>query len=144
MSAKRYEPFNDISKGFDLVNSIINTLNEEKEPQETFDFRPKVNSRETEEAYSLEVELPGVQKENVEINLDGKVLSISGERSIKEGIKEEEYQKVESHYGLFSRSFTLPEKVDSENIGAKFENGVLEISIPKLTVEKASKKIEIQ
>lgn len=101
MSVKRYEPFNDIRKSFDLVNSIINTINEERKPEETMDFRPKVNTRETEESYHLEVELPGVKKEDVDINVDGNVLSISGERNVRAEVKDEDYHKIESRYGLF-------------------------------------------
>ena len=144
MSAKRYEPFNDIRKSFDLVNTIINTINEETKSEDTSAFRPKVNTRETNESYHLEVELPGVKKEDVDINVDGNVLSISGERNVREEVKDEDYQKIESPYGLFSRSFTLPEKVDTGNIEAGFENGILEISIPKLKVDTSSKKIEIK
>ncbi|HHS93061.1 MAG TPA: Hsp20/alpha crystallin family protein, partial [Campylobacterales bacterium] len=128
MLAKRYEPFNDIRRSFDLVNTIINTINEEQTAEKTMDFRPKVNTRETEENYHLEVELPGVKKEDVDISVDGNVLTISGERNVREEVKDEDYHKVESRYGLFSRAFTLPEKVDTANIEAGFENGILEIS----------------
>ncbi|CAA6804923.1 MAG: Heat shock protein Hsp20 [uncultured Sulfurovum sp.] len=116
MLAKRYEPFNDIRKSFDLVNAIINNYSEEQNKQEIMDFRPKVNTRETEASYHIEVELPGVKKEDVEIKVDGNVLTISGERNVREEVKDEDYHKVESRYGLFSRSFTLPEKVDTGNI----------------------------
>ena len=146
MLVKRYEPFNDIRKSFDLVNAIINTIGEQStaEQQEVVDFRPKVNTRETDEAYHIEVELPGVKKKDVDISVDGNVLTISGERNVRDEVKDEDYHKVESRYGIFSRSFTLPEKVDIENIEAEFVNGVLEIAIPKLKVDNSSKKIEIK
>ncbi len=146
MLVKRYEPFNDIRRSFDLVNAIINTIGEQATAQQEHivDFRPKVNTRETEDAYHIEVELPGVKKSDVDISVDGNILTISGERNIKEEFKEEDYHRVESRYGVFSRSFTLPEKVDIENIEAEFVNGVLEITIPKLKVDNSSKKIEIK
>ena len=146
MLVKRYEPFNDIRKSFDLVNAIINTIGEQStaEQQEVVDFRPKVNTRETDEAYHIEVELPGVKKKDVDISVDGNVLTISGERNVRDEVKDEDYHKVESRYGLFSRSFTLPEKVDISNIEAEFVNGILEIAIPKLKVDTSSKKIEIK
>jgi HSP20 family protein len=144
MLVKRYEPFNDIRKSFDLVNAIINTIGEQSTEQEVVDFRPKVNTRETEENYHIEVELPGVKKENVDIQVDGNVLTISGERNVREEVKDEDYHKVESRYGLLSRSFTLPEKVDVSNIEAEFKDGILEVSIPKLKVDTSSKKIEIK
>ncbi len=144
MLVKRYEPFNDIRKSFDLVNAIMNSMGEQTNEQEMVDFRPKVNTRETEENYHIEVELPGVKKENVDIQVDGNVLTISGERNIRDEVKDEDYHKVESRYGLFSRSFTLPEKVDVSNIEAKFKDGILEVAIPKLKVDTSSKKIEIK
>jgi HSP20 family protein len=144
MLAKRYEPFNDIRKSFDLVNAIMNSMTEERNSNEDIDFRPLVNTREADERYHIEVELPGVKKENVDINVDGNVLKISGERNVREEVKDEDYHKVESRYGLFSRAFTLPEKVDISNIEAEFVNGILEITIPKLKVDESTKKIEIK
>jgi HSP20 family protein len=144
MLVKRYAPLNNIQKSFDLVNAIINSVNEQTTEQDMVDFRPKVNTRETEENYHIEVELAGVKKENVDIKVDGNVLTISGERSVREEVKDEDYHKVESRYGLFSRSFTLPEKVDIGNIQAEFENGMLEVTIPKLKVDTSSRKIEIK
>ncbi len=145
MIVKQYTPFNDIRKSFDLVNTIINTIGEQAaSEQEVVDFRPKVNTRETEDNYHIEVELPGVKKENVDIKVDGNVLTISGERNVREEVKDEDYHKVESRYGLFSRSFTLPERVDTSNIEAEFINGILEITIPKLKIDTSSKKIEIK
>lgn len=144
MSVRRYEPFNDIRRSFDLVNTIMNSVNQEETADKKVDFRPKVNTREAENAYYIEAELPGVQKENVDINVDGNLLTISGERTLREEVKEEEYHKVESRYGVFSRSFTLPEKVEIAKIEAEFVNGLLEVSIPKLQVEESNTKIQIK
>ncbi len=147
MLVTRYEPFNDIRKSFDLVNQIINSVEQKRglNSSLTFDFVPKVNTREGKEAYHVEVELPGIKKEEVDIKVDGNVLTISGERTLRNEVKEEDYQKVESRYGAFSRSFTLLEEVDVENIHAESENGIVEIVIPKLKkVDNNSKKIEIK
>jgi HSP20 family protein len=147
MLVRRYEPFNDIRRSFDLVNQIINSVEKSVDTApagELVDFIPKVNTREDENAYYIEVELPGVNKEDVDIKVDGNVLTVSGERKIKEEVKEEDYYKVESKYGTFSRSFTLPEKVDVANIQAESQDGIIEIVIPKLKVDTSSKKIEIK
>ncbi|CAA6810411.1 MAG: Heat shock protein Hsp20 [uncultured Sulfurovum sp.] len=144
MLVKKYEPFHDIRKSFDLVNAIINSVGEQKNEENSVDFHPKVNTRETEENYYIEVELPGVKKDDVNIEVDGNVLAISGERLVKEELKDENYHKVESRFGLFSRSFTLPEKVDVSNIEAEVVNGILEVLIPKLKVDTSTKKIEIK
>jgi HSP20 family protein len=144
MLVRRYEPFNDIRRSFDLLNQIINSVETSRESTTMLDFVPKVNTREGKGAYHIEVELPGIKKEDVDVKIDGNVLTISGERKLRDEVKEEDYHKVESRYGLFSRSFTLPEKVDVENIHAESDNGIIEIIIPKLTIDTSSKKIEIK
>jgi len=131
---RRYDLFNEFFKQF-----------EQEDSREVFDFTPDVNTREGDDAYYIDVDLPGVKKEDVEISVDKNILTIKGERDIRDEVKEEDYYRVESAYGTFSRSFRLPEKVDVENIEAKSEDGVLEIVIPKLKVLKDStKKIEIK
>ncbi len=130
---------------FDLMNEFFKQFELETEPKEIVDFTPAVNTREDEDAYYIDVDLPGVKKEDVEISIDKNILTIKGERKIQNEVKEDDYYRIESAYGSFARSFTLPEKVDTENIEAKTENGVLEIVIPKLKVEKdTTKKIEIK
>ena len=146
MLVKQYAPFNDIRKGFDIVNAIINSVEGQTEgtkEQAVVDFVPSVNIRETEETYHIEVELPGVAKEAVDIEVDGDILTISGEKIFKEAVNEEEYRKVESNYGKFSRAFTLPKRVDTSKIEARFELGILEVAIPKKELVDTSKKIKI-
>ena len=130
---------------FDLMNEFFKQFEMETEPKEIVDFTPAVNTREDADAYYIDVDLPGVKKDDVEISIDKNILTIKGERKVRNEVKEGDYYRIESAYGSFARSFTLPEKVDTENIEAKTENGVLEIVIPKLKVEKdTTKKIEIK
>ena len=107
-------------------------------------FVPTVNTREGEFAYHVDVDLPGVKKEDIKVDLNKGVLTISGERKTKEEVKQEDYYKIETYFGKFSRSFTLPDNVDIENIAAKSDNGVLEIVIPKLKDDVSKKSIEIK
>ncbi len=108
-------------------------------------FKPSVSTREGEFAYHIEVDLPGVKKEDISIDLKENQLVISGERSFKEERKENDYYKVESSYGKFQRTFALPENVDIENIEASNVDGVLEVILPKRKVEKSEiKKINIK
>ena len=107
-------------------------------------FVPTVNTRECEFAYHVAVDLPGVKKEDIKVDLNKGVLTISGERKTKEEVKQEDYYKIETYFGKFSRSFTLPDNVDIENIEAKSDNGVLEIVIPKLKDDVSKKSIEIK
>lgn len=88
--------------------------------------------------------MPGVKKEDIKVDLNKGVLTISGERKTKEEVKQEDYYKIETYFGKFSRSFTLPDNVDIENIEAKSDNGVLEIVIPKLKDDVSKKSIEIK
>ena len=107
-------------------------------------FVPTVNTREGEFAYHVDVDLPGVEKEDIKVDLNKGILTISGERKTKEEVKQEDYYKIETYFGKFSRSFTLPDNVDIENIEAKSDNGVLEIVIPKLKDDVSKKSIEIK
>ncbi len=148
MRVTRYNPFNDfqdVRRSFDLLNNILNSVEQKSDEGVLAAFIPAVNTREGEYAYHVEVDLPGIKKEDIDINVEGNVLTISGERKVKDEIKEDDYYKIESKYGKFSRSFTLPEKVDVEDIHAESGDGVLEIIIPKLKeVEKKPKKIKIK
>lgn len=107
-------------------------------------FVPTVNTREGEFAYHVDVDLPGVKKEDIKVDLNKGILTISGERKTKEEVKQEDYYKIETYFGKFSRSFTLPDNVDIENIEAKSDNGVLEIVVPKLKDDVSKKSIEIK
>ncbi|QSZ41078.1 Hsp20 family protein [Sulfurimonas aquatica] len=137
----------EFRRGFDLLNSMLDDYAPRSEGSNlNADFSPAINTREGEFAYHVEVDLPGIKKEDIDISVEDNRLIISGERKIKEEIKEENYYKVESSFGSFSRSFSLPEGVDIENIHAENEDGVLEVIVPKL--EKSSvdkvKKITIK
>lgn len=149
MLITRYNPNNqmrEFRRGFDLLNSMLDSMNEQKPSVIKNDFTPTVNTREGEFAYHVEVDLPGVKKEDINVQVEDSTLVVSGERKVKEEIKEENYYKVESSFGSFSRSFSLPEEADVENIHAESEDGVLEVIVPKLQTAKVDKvkKVEIK
>ena len=132
--------------GLDLFNEFLNSVNSMQNTQETVisDFNPSVNTRESQDSYHIEVDLPGIKKDDVDINIEDNILTISGKREIKNEQKEENYYKIESSYGTFSRSFTLPQKIDTTKIEGEFTDGVLEVVIPKQNILEESKKIEIK
>ena len=103
-----------------------------------------MNTREGEFAYHVDVDLPGVKKEDIKVDINKGILTISGERKVKDEIKEEDYYKVETYFGKFSRSFTLPDNADIENIEASSDNGVLEVIIPKLKDDNTKKSITVK
>ncbi|WP_186754085.1 Hsp20/alpha crystallin family protein [Echinicola salinicaeni] len=107
-------------------------------------FTPSVDISEDENSYELELAIPGVKKEDFKINLvDGK-LTISGERKRKEKKEGKNYHSVQSQYGSFSKSFFLPEDVSHEKIEAKYEDGVLQVLIPKTEKKVVKSTIEVK
>jgi HSP20 family protein len=148
MYVTKYNPGKELEefrKGFKHFDSFLDNFIENKGSLIKMDFTPSVNTREGEHAYHVEVDLPGVKKEDIDVDIKDNIVTISGERKTKKELKEEDYYKVESAYGKFERRFTLPEDVDVENIHAESEDGVLEVVIPKLAkVENKSKKIEVK
>jgi HSP20 family protein len=95
-------------------------------------FVPAVNVFETDEQYSLEVFVPGFSKENIKIDIQDEVLTISSETSeAKQSTEEGKFTRKEFSFSSFKRSFSIPEIVDVEAIDAKYENGILNILLPK-------------
>lgn len=94
-------------------------------------FSPKVDVIENENSYEVHLAVPGVSKEDFKIELNDNVLIVSGERKFTNEKKEKNYHSVETQFGSFSRSFSLPENVDGTKINAKYNNGILELVIPK-------------
>lgn len=94
-------------------------------------FVPRVDILETENAFEVQVEVPGMNKEDFNIEVKDNTLVISGERKFSNERKESDYQSIETRYGAFSRSFSLPDNIKSDKINAKYVNGMLELSIPK-------------
>lgn len=108
---------------------------------------PAVNIHETDEAYTLEVAAPGMQKDEFDISLKDKTLTISSQKKQEKEEKNQDknYIRREFSFSAFSRSFTLPENVDTEHISARYEEGMLHISLPKKEAagEVSGRKIDI-
>jgi HSP20 family protein len=106
---------------------------------------PVVDVRETKDAIEVVAELPGMRPDDVEVNVEHNVLTISGEKKqeVTEGNPEAEYHLVERRCGRFERSFTLPRSVDAEKIGARFEHGLLTVTLPKAEAAKP-RRVEIR
>lgn len=106
---------------------------------------PSVDIAEEKERYIVKADLPGMKQEDIKVELDDSVLSISGERKHEkeENDEKKNYHYYERSYGSFQRRFVLPKGTDSEKIEAKYEHGVLEIVIPKTEAKKA-KEIKVK
>jgi len=96
-----------------------------------YSFVPKVDIIENEKFFEIHVAVPGVNKEDFTIDLKENRLSVSGERKYTKGKDEKHFRSIESQYGAFKREFMLPDNVDGENIQARYNNGILELVVPK-------------
>ncbi|KAK3228301.1 hypothetical protein Dsin_008163 [Dipteronia sinensis] len=111
-------------------------------PQETSALvNTRVDWKETPEAHVFKADLPGLKKEEVKVEIeDGRVLQISGERSVEKEDKNDTWHSVERSSGKFSRRFRLPENVKMDQIKASMDNGVLTVTVPKLEIKKPDVK----
>ena len=106
-------------------------------------WSPVVDIEESAEAYTIRAELPGLSKEKVKVTVENGVLTLSGERDLERRVETKTFHRVERSHGTFTRSFTLPEDVDSKNVAANFKDGLLEIQIAKRE-EALPKSIEVR
>jgi HSP20 family protein len=106
-------------------------------------WRPRVDISETESEFRVTADLPGVNKDDVNVNFEDDTLVITGERKQETTSEETNFYRTERVYGRFSRSFTFPKGIEIDKIAAKFDNGVLHVSIPK-TSESKPRKISVK
>ena len=140
----RIAPSGSYVTPFDVFNQAFNQFmrNETDAQESTRTWAPAVDIFETTESYVVKAELPGISKEDVQITVENNVLTLKGERRFEKDETKENYHRIERTYGAFARSFTLPTRVDHEGVQAKFDNGVLTITVPK-AAEAKPKRIEI-
>ncbi len=145
MNIIRWEPFRSIEDAFGRLPSLFDRWQWMRDPngETRFEWSPSADISETDGEYLVRAVLPAVKKEDVQVTYEDGVLNVSGERKQEKEAKGEKFHRVESFYGKFSRSFSLPNNVDSGAIRAESKDGVLTIRVPK--VSKESKKLtEIQ
>ena len=104
---------------------------------------PAVDIHETEDGYVVKADLPGMKREDIQIDLKDSTLHIKGEKKFEEKVSKDKYIRTERAYGTFIRSFTLPSNVDAEKIKASYKDGVLELSLPKKE-EAKPKQIRVE
>lgn len=107
-------------------------------------FVPAVNVTEEESKYNLELSAPGFEKENFKVEIENGTLTISGEHKSTTETTEKKYSRKEFSFGSFQRKFTLPEGINEDAVEAKYENGILNISLLKMTEpKKVAKEVKI-
>jgi HSP20 family protein len=143
-----WEPFRQYSGMQDRVNRINRLFRETYSPEvpdealTTTSFAPLVDIYEDEHNITLKIEVPGIDEKDIDVRIENNMLTVSGERKIENEEKQENFRRVERHYGSFSRSFTLPSSVDPAQVSADYEQGVLKIHLAK-KAEAKPKQIKI-
>lgn len=142
MALVRYNrPNTDVfSKTFnDIVDEFFNG---NTSSYRSDNFMPSVDVSETEKQFEVAVELPGMKKEDITVDLEKGRLTVSGERKMESEEEGKNFHRLETRYGQFSRSFYLPDSIDENTIAAKYQDGILNITIDK-SEDKVKKQIEI-
>jgi HSP20 family protein len=121
---------------FDRMFEDFFGVDRRRTEMENFDWTPRVNVEELEDKFEITADLPGMKKEDIEIEVTDGVLTIKGERTFEKEEKEANYHVCERSYGTFRRGFTLPENVNTDAIDAEYKDGILRLDVPKVEPEK--------
>ena len=137
MAIVRWEPFRDLVSVQERMNLIFDeafrgaSRGTDDESALGASWAPVVDIYEAEGNLVLKAELPGVDPKDVDVRVENNVLTLRGERKFESDVKREQYHRVERAYGSFSRSFTLPNAVDTDKIKAEYKDGVLRVTLPQ-------------
>ncbi|KEF30373.1 MAG: Hsp20/alpha crystallin family protein [Gammaproteobacteria bacterium] len=140
----RWNPINEFEDLMSRYNRMLG-LGRSGEGKDLFsrsDWTPAVDIKETPEAFSIEAELPGMDKKDVKVTVHDGVLTIEGERKHEEETNDKKVHRVERYYGSFLRRFTLPDNVDENSVKANFKDGLLTLTVQKAE-PKEPKAIEV-
>ena len=145
MNIARFDPFREFEDILRRYSEPVgrNLLGRDQEGILSTGWTPSVDINETKDAYVVKGELPGVDKDNVDISIEDNLLVIRGEKKVESDSDDDKYHRKECVYGSFERSFSLPKQVDVNKVEASFNNGVLKLNIPKAE-EAKPKQIQVQ
>jgi HSP20 family protein len=141
----RWDPRRDLATMQDRINRFVRESYSPEGPEEaltTTNFAPPVDIYEDEHNITLKMEVPGIDEKDVDVRIENTTLTVHGERKIEKEEKEENFRRVERHYGSFTRSFTLPSSVDTGQVSARYDKGILKISLAK-KAESKPKQIKV-
>ena len=145
----RWDPFQDLRSAQDEMAQMNPTLAQalglygQQSSGRATAWAPALDISERKDAYLVAVELPGLKPEDLDITMEDGLLTIQGERHFAHDSSEQQFHRVERRYGAFRRSITLPAHVMAEGIQASFEDGVLQILVPKAE-EAKPKRIQVR
>ena len=140
----RFYPYRELNTLQDRVNRLFHESfsGGRDESLATSSFAPAVDVYEDEHNVTLKIEVPGIDEKDIDVRVENNTLTVHGERKFEKEEKEENYRRVERQYGSFSRTFTLPNTVDTESVSADYEKGVLKIKLAK-KAEAKPKQIKV-
>ena len=141
----RWEPFREFATLEDRMNRLFRASFHNvgrDESLTTSNFAPAVDVYEDEHKVTLKIEVPGIEEKDIDVRVENNLLTVTGERKIDKEEKQENYRRVERQYGSFTRTFTLPQTVDTEKVSANYDKGVLKIVLPK-KAEAKPKQIKV-
>jgi len=140
----RWDPFREFSTLQDRMNRLFHDSfgDGREEALTTTAFAPPVDVYEDEHNVTLKIEVPGIEEKDIDVRVENNTLTVHGERKFEKDEKEENYRRVERQYGSFTRTFTLPNTVDTESVSANYEKGVLKIKLAK-KAEAKPKQIRV-
>jgi HSP20 family protein len=140
----RWDPFREFSTLQDRMNRLFHdSLGDGREEAlTTTAFAPAVDVYEDEHNVTLKIEVPGIDEKDIDVRIENNTLTVHGERKFEKDEKEENYRRVERQYGSFTRTFTLPNTVETENVSANYDKGVLKIKLAK-KAEAKPKQIKV-
>jgi HSP20 family protein len=139
----RWEPFREFTTLQDRMNRLFrDSYGDGEEALTTSSFAPPVDVYEDDHNLTLKIEVPGIDEEDIDVRVENNVLTVHGERKFEKEEKEENFRRVERQYGSFTRSFALPNTVDTDRIQANYEKGILRIQLAK-KAEAKPKQIKV-
>ena len=140
----RWDPFREFNTLQDRMNRLFHDSFGEgrEEALTTTAFAPPVDVYEDEHNVTLKIEVPGIEEKDIDVRIENNTMTVHGERKFEKDEKEENYRRVERQYGSFTRTFTLPNTVDTENVSANYDKGVLKIKLAK-KAEAKPKQVKV-
>jgi len=141
----RFEPFREFTTLQDRLNRLFRDTFDPESREDALTsvgFAPPVDVYEDEHNVTLKIEIPGIDEKDIDVHIENNMLTVHGERKFEKEEKEENYRRVERQYGSFTRTFTLPNTVDANQVHANYDKGVLKISLAK-KAEAKPKQIKV-
>jgi HSP20 family protein len=141
----RWDPLRDLTTMQNRLNRFVRESYSPEGPEEaltTTSFAPPVDIYEDEHTIAVKMDVPGIDEKDIDVRMENNTLTVHGERKIEKEEKEENFRRVERQYGSFTRSFTLPSSVDTGQVSAQYDKGVLKISLAK-KAEAKPKQIKV-